>query len=134
MAPYRVLLVDDSPVIHTSAGRLLASSPGVEVVGHAFSGSEAMGQTDRTRPDLVVMDLEMPGMNGLEATRRLLARPGAPRVIIMSLHDEPEYREAACEAGADEFVHKSELVQKLLPLISRLAGGHGEDGEEAKRR
>ncbi|MBI4278559.1 MAG: response regulator, partial [Armatimonadetes bacterium] len=75
---------------------------------------------DRLRPDLVIMDLTMPGMNGLEATRRLKARPGAPRVVILSLHDSEAHRAVAAAAGADAYASKSEFGDALLGLIQAL--------------
>jgi DNA-binding NarL/FixJ family response regulator len=77
-------------------------------------------QTTALRPDLVLMDLAMPGMGGLEATRRLKAEPDAPRVIMLSLHEHPMYRTAALDAGANGFVPKSKLGTALLPMIHSL--------------
>jgi DNA-binding NarL/FixJ family response regulator len=72
---------------------------------------------DQLNPDLVLMDIGIPGMHGLEATRQLCTRPRSPRIIIMSLHELPEFREATRAAGADGFVNKSDLVNQLHPLI-----------------
>src|SRR5688572_25635617 len=101
MTPYRVLLVDDSRDVVDSVGRFLTTVPGLEVVGHGLSGQEGLDQADRLRPDLVLMDLAMPGMDGLEATRRLKATPGGPLVVILTLHDDDEHRAASQAAGAD---------------------------------
>src|SRR5207244_5806865 len=98
----------------------LAGEPEVEVVGRASSGRGALEQVPLLKPDLVLMDLTMPGMNGLEATRRLKARPDGPRVILLTLHDNPEYRAAAAAVQADGFVSKSDLGLHLLPLIHNL--------------
>jgi DNA-binding NarL/FixJ family response regulator len=119
--PWRAVVVDDHPKLLTIAARLLASIPGVEVVGEATSGQAALEAVDRLRPDLVLMDLTMPGMDGLEATRRLVARPDAPEVIIMTVHDLPQYRDAALAAGARRFVAKAELAEQLRQAILGLS-------------
>jgi DNA-binding NarL/FixJ family response regulator len=124
--PYRAVVVDDHPKMLKIASRLLASIPGVEVIGKATSGHDALDVVDRLRPNLVLMDLAMPGMDGLEATRRIAARPDAPAVIIMTAYDLPQYRDAALAAGARRFVAKSDLAEQLhraiLSLSSDLSG------------
>ncbi len=116
----RILVVDDSPVFLATAISVLAPADGVQVVGTARSGVEAIEQVSALTPDLVLMDLSMPGMSGLEATRRLAEQPARPRVIIMTARDEKEYRAAALKAGADGFLSKSELDDQLVPLIATL--------------
>ena len=116
----RVLLVDDNPEFLKAAERILSLSPHLEVVGCASSGEEAVDQTKALRPELVLMDWSLPGMNGLEATRRIKAQPNPPRVLILSLQDYPEYRLAAKEAGAEGFISKSEFGQKIPSLIDYL--------------
>src|SRR5690348_4633439 len=101
MNPLRLLLVDDSAEFLESAARLLALQPQLRVIGRAASGSAALEQVAELQPDLVLMDLAMPGMNGLETTRQIKARPAAPRVVIMTLYDVAEYRTAARDATAD---------------------------------
>ena len=123
MSPLRVLLVDDSHDFLESAARFLSAYPCLEIVGWTLSGRDAQELVARLQPDLVLMDLSMPGMNGLEATRQIKALPGAPCVVILTLYDNREYREAAEAAGADGFVTKSELGTQLLPLIRTLFEG-----------
>ena len=113
-------LVDDSPSFLQSAARFLAADDRIEIVGVALSALDALEQIAALKPDLVLMDLNMPGMNGLEATRRLKAGPNPPRVVILTLNDTEEYRQAALQAQADGFVAKSDLGQKLLPLLESL--------------
>ena len=113
----RVLLVDDNPEFLKAAERLLSGTPHLEVVGCARSGEEAVDQSQALRPELVFMDWSLPGMNGLEATRRITAQPNPPRVLILSLQDYPEYRLAAKEAGAEGLISKSEFGQKIPSLI-----------------
>lgn len=98
--------------------------------GGALSGSEALEKVGQLRPNLVLMDLAMNGMNGLEATRRLKACANPPCVIILTLHDNPEYRAAAMGVQADGFVAKSGLGDDLLPLIYRLLPSNPSVGEE----
>jgi DNA-binding NarL/FixJ family response regulator len=120
VTPVRTLLVDDSTLFLDAAAAFLAGDPAVELVGRAGSGHAALDEAARLRPDLVLMDWVMPGLDGLEATRRLKARSEAPRVILLTLYENPEYREAAAGAGADAFVAKADLGRHLLPLIHSL--------------
>jgi DNA-binding NarL/FixJ family response regulator len=117
MIPIRVLLADDSPLFLELAARLLSADPRFVVVGQAVSGHDALEQEALLDPDLVLMDWAMPGMDGLEATRRIKAQPGAPRVVMLTLHDHPEYRTAAKDAGADGFIAKWEFDAQLESLI-----------------
>lgn len=124
MTPVRVLLVDDNPSYLEVAARLLAADPAMRVLGEAGTGEEALAMLNQTQPDVVLMDLSLPGMSGLEATRRIKARPGAPKVVIVTLHDEPEYRAAALGAGADEFVGKADLRSHLQRAIEHATTPH----------
>lgn len=119
MPPLRILLVDDSPEFLAAASHFLSLEPWLQVVGLARSGAEAIEQTGRLNPDVVLLDLRMPGMNGLEATRRLKALAHPPRVVILTLHDEPEYRAALTAARADGFVYKGHLETELFPLLQQ---------------
>jgi len=116
----RTLMVDDHATFLDELARLLAEKREIDVVGRTASGEDALEQTNALRPDLVLIDLAMPGMGGLEATRRLKADPAAPRVIMLSLHEHPMYRMAALDAGASGFVQKSKLGTTLLPMIHSL--------------
>jgi DNA-binding NarL/FixJ family response regulator len=116
----RVLLVDDSLEFLEVVSRFLATNPRIKIVGCALSGAEAVQQVKRLKPSLVLMDMAMPGMNGLEATRLIKAEPDPPRVVMVSLHDNDEYQAASRSFGADGFVSKSDLVFTLVPLIETL--------------
>jgi CheY-like chemotaxis protein len=116
----RVLLVDDNPEFLKAAERILSLVPHLEVVGRASSGEEAVEQTKALRPGLVLINWSLPGMNGLEATRRISAQPNPPKVLILSLQDYPEYRLAAKEAGAEGLLSMSEFGQKIPSLIDYL--------------
>ena len=118
----RTLMVDDHAAFLDELAHLLEENCEMDVVGRAASGEDALKQAPALRPDLVLMDLAMPGMGGLEATRRLKHNTGtgAPRVIMLSLHEHPMYRTAALDAGANGFVPKSKLGTALLPMIRSL--------------
>lgn len=120
MPPIRILLVDDSPEFLESAAGYLAAQPDLRVIGRALSGQAALEQAAARRPDLVLMDIAMPGMNGLEAARQIKTWPAPPRIIILTLHDNPEYRSAASAVRADGFVAKSDFGVQLLPVIRAL--------------
>src|SRR5262245_32824449 len=116
----RVLLVDDDPAFLDTVARILDAERGVLVVGRARSAAEAIVQSANLVPDVVVMDVEMPGIDGLEATRRLKGRPAAPRVVLMSIYANEAHRHAARGAGADAFLGKSELAWALASTLSDL--------------
>jgi CheY-like chemotaxis protein/chemotaxis signal transduction protein len=116
----RVLLVDDNPEFLKAAERILSRIPHLEVVGRASSGEEALDQTRALRPELVLMDWSLPGMDGLEATRRISAQPNPPKVLLLGLQDYPEYRPAAKKAGAEGFFSKSEFGQEVPTFIDYL--------------
>ena len=120
MTLVRTLLVDDNPEFLGAAARFLATDPEIEVVGQALSARKAIEEVTRLQPDLVLMDVAMPEMNGLVATRHIKERPNPPRVIVLTLHDNDEYRAQARAAGADGYVSKSEFGTQLLPLIHTL--------------
>jgi DNA-binding NarL/FixJ family response regulator len=129
MKPIRVLLVDDNVQFLRTASRLLAEDPHFMIVGAVQSGRAALEEVDGEPLDLVLMDLAMPEMNGLDVTRQIKRRTGAPCVVILTLHDNAEYRSAAQLAGADGFVGKSELATELGPLIRALLDEHGTAAE-----
>jgi DNA-binding NarL/FixJ family response regulator len=120
MPTIRTLVVDDSPLFLLSILQFLATAPHLEVVGSACSGREAIEQVKHLRPDLVLMDVEMPEMSGLTATRHLKAQADAPCVIMLTFHGTPECRAVAMGLGADGFVSKLECDTELLPMIESL--------------
>lgn len=120
MSSLRIILVDDSPEFLESAVRFLSADPRIHIVGRALSGRDALNQIPSLKPDLVLMDLAMPEMNGLEVTRQIKAQPRAPRVVILTLYDTPEYRSAAEGVGADGFITKSDFGTQVLPMLEVL--------------
>ena len=124
----RIVVADDNASFLDAVAGFLGREPGFEVVGRAGSGHEAVRAAETTAPDLILMDMVMPGMNGLETTRLIKARPSAPRVIVVTVHEAPGYRDAAYAAGADGFVAKSGIGRMLVPAIRALfpqTGGGG---------
>ena len=121
-AATRVLLVDDHRPFLVSLGRFLEAVPDIEVVGVATSGLAALEKVDTLQPDLVLMDVRMPEMDGLASTRRLKARSRSTRVVILTIYDCGDYRHQASQAGADGFVSKADLGIRLLPLIEEVVG------------
>jgi DNA-binding NarL/FixJ family response regulator len=123
MKPIHVLLVDDNPIFLDSVACFLSTDPLVQVVGRALSGIDALAQAAQLHPDLVLMDLSMPGMSGLEATRRIKTQSDAPpKVVVLTMYDFPPYRTACAAAGADGFVSKAELGTRLIQQIHALFG------------
>jgi DNA-binding NarL/FixJ family response regulator len=117
MAPIGVLLVDDSPLFLATTARILAKDSRVRIVGQALSGEAALEQLRQVDCDLVLLDLSMPEMNGLEVAQRLRELPEPPRVVLLSLNDLP--RDVAANY-ADAFLDKSQAATQLLPLIRSL--------------
>lgn len=134
MSRIRVLLVDDSDVFLNVEERWLSKDPLVQIVGRAHSGQEAVEQVTRLRPDLVVMDVTMRDMNGLEATRQIKAKPGAPRIVLLTVETNAEFKAAAEAVKVDGFLAKAQLSTMLLPLLSTLFSNSKDKNAEDKRR
>jgi DNA-binding NarL/FixJ family response regulator len=122
MESIRVLIVDDLPQVREGLATVLklaarGASSSIEVIGEAKNGNDAIRQVQVLHPDVVLMDLEMPGMDGYEATRRIKADLPAPRVIILSIHADMEVQQRAQAAGADGFVTKGDSYEILLNAI-----------------
>lgn len=118
--PMTLLLVDDNKTFITAVRQFLDRMPGVLVVGHAHDGKSALAQQREHAPTLVLLDIGMPGMNGLELARAMLQDRAPPQLVFLSMHDNREYRAVARELGAD-FVSKADFVTELLPLLSARA-------------
>jgi DNA-binding NarL/FixJ family response regulator len=120
----RVLLVDDQELVRTGFRMILADEDGVEVVGEARNGREAVDLAPRLRPDVVVMDVRMPVMDGVEATRRLVVDGGAaPRVLVLTTFDADEHVVDALRAGASGFLLKDVSPGDLVKAIRVVAAG-----------
>ena len=126
MEPIRIFLIDDSIGFILSAEKYLKTFPQVEVVGHEMSARKALTLLPKLKPDVILLDLVMPEMDGLEFLNYTKNQPGAPFVVVLTLFDDPIYRKAAEAALADGFVPKTEFGTQLMPLVYKLMGG----GEE----
>lgn len=117
MEPIRVLLVDDQRNVRRGLAMRLALEPDITVVGEAEDGVDAIDAATRLEPDVLVMDYEMPRMDGIEATRALAAAGGRSRVVMLSIHDTAAVKAAAASAGVQAFVCKQEPSDHLLAAI-----------------
>lgn len=115
-----ILIVDDNPRLRALIRRLATQNPALQVVGEAEDGAEAIRLNHELRPNIVLMDLVMPRVNGLEAMRRIKAERPETKVIIMTVHTEDAYRRAAEASGADAFLLKKTLMTALLATIRRV--------------
>ncbi|MFF4507515.1 response regulator [Streptomyces sp. NPDC001401] len=118
-----VLVVDDQPLQRYGFRMLLDSVPETEVVGEAAHGAEAVRKAAELRPDVVLMDIRMPGMDGIEATRRIVAAGERSRVLVLTTFDLDEYVHAALRAGASGFLLKDARAEELLAGIRAVAVG-----------
>jgi len=121
--PIRVILADDHPIVRAGIRETLKALPGIEVVGEATDGREAVDLVKSARPDVVFMDISMPGLNGLEATERIIKASPEVRVIILSRHDNEEYYWRALRVGASGYLLKKAVIAELREALQRVAGG-----------
>jgi len=119
----RVLVVDDQSMVRAGFRMLLAGEPDIEVVAEASNGREAVDMAARFGPTVVLMDIRMPELDGLEATRRILAADAAARVLILTTFDLDEYVYEALRAGASGFVLKDDPPEQLIAAVRTVAGG-----------
>jgi DNA-binding NarL/FixJ family response regulator len=120
----RVLVVDDQRIVRAGFRAMLAAHDDIEVVGEAADGAEAVDLSARLSPDVVLMDIRMPGMDGLEATARIIdGDPGSPRVLVLTTFDLDEYVYDALHAGASGFLLKDATEQELLAAVRVVASG-----------
>lgn len=119
----KVVIVDDQALIRDGLRTMLELDDGISVVGEAADGAEALVAVQRARPDLVLMDVRMPGLDGLEATRRILARPDCPKVLMLTTYDGDEYVIEAMRAGASGFLLKDLRKGQLVRAVHQAAAG-----------
>lgn len=117
----KVLLVDDHEGFINAVLRHMRKHAWIDIVGTAANGIEAVARSESLRPDVVLMDLAMPEMGGLQATRLIKAQDAPPFVAIVSHFDDSEHREHAQRAGSNAFVSKLNYMQEVLQLLERLA-------------
>jgi DNA-binding NarL/FixJ family response regulator len=120
----KVVLADDQELVRTGFRMILRAEPDLEIVGEAADGAEAVAQAARLRPDVVLMDIRMPRVDGLAATRRILAQPSArSRVLILTTFDQDEYVLEALRAGASGFLLKTVPAEQLVAGVREVAAG-----------
>jgi DNA-binding NarL/FixJ family response regulator len=125
MPRIRTIMVDDSPEFLDAAERFLGMERNIDIVGRLYRGAEVIDTIRTQKPDLLLLDLAMPDVNGLEIMRRVKSElSDQPRVIVLTLYDNPEYRSQAEELGVDGFIYKSDFGVELLPLIRELFPDH----------
>jgi len=118
-----VLLVDDHMLVRRGFRRMLEDDPDILVMGEAGNGQEAIDIALRLRPDVVVMDFALPGMNGDEATRKIVSALPKTAVLILSMHSEPAYVKKCLDAGAHGYLLKNAMDLELVDAVKRLASG-----------
>ena len=122
-AACRILLVDDDPLVRSGLRLLLTSDPGMDVVGEVADGDEVVGAVQRHAPDVVLMDLRMARMDGVEATRAVRALPRAPHVIVLTVWDVDHAVLRSLEAGAEGFLLKSSSPAEILAAVRAVMAG-----------
>ncbi|MGZ3146084.1 response regulator [Lentzea chajnantorensis] len=130
----RVVLADDQDLVRAGFRVILGTEPGIEVVGEAGDGAAAVELVARLRPDVVLMDVQMPRMDGLEATRRILSADGGTRVVILTTFDREDYLFEALRAGASGFLLKNASPEDLVDSVRVVARGDALLSPEVTRR
>jgi DNA-binding NarL/FixJ family response regulator len=130
----RVLVADDQSMVRAGFRMLLSGQEGIEVVAEASTGREAIAKAARFAPDVVLMDIRMPELDGLEATRRILAAPDPPRILILTTFALDEYIFDALNAGASGFVLKDDPPEQLLHAVRTVAAGEALLSPEVTKR
>lgn len=123
MDPVRVLIADDHPLFRDGLTLLLSTTPDIEVIGEATTGDEAVTLAETLRPDVVLMDIKMPGLNGIEATRRILAAHPATRILVVTMFEDDASVFTAMRAGARGYVLKDAAKDDMLRAIRAVSRG-----------
>jgi two-component system cell cycle sensor histidine kinase/response regulator CckA len=123
MGQYRIILADDHPIIRQGIKKILDENPGLEVIGEAGDGQEALELLEKTQPDLILLDIQMPRLSGLEAAQEVKRRYPQVKVLLLTMHKEAVYLSQAQEIGVDGFVLKEDVDLVLLSAIKALRAG-----------
>jgi DNA-binding NarL/FixJ family response regulator len=129
-----VVLADDQPLVRTALQMVITDAPDIEVVGEAGTGAEAVELARSLDPDVVVMDIRMPGMDGIEATRQIAAGPASAHVVVLTTFDDDDYVYGALRAGAAGFLVKDMALDDILAAIRVVAAGDGLIAPSVTRR
>jgi DNA-binding NarL/FixJ family response regulator len=130
----RVLVVDDHAVFRYGMRAMLANAPGFEVVGEAATGEEAVEKAAESRPEIVLMDIQMPGMNGIEATRRIVQANSEVGVVVVTMFGDDDSVFSAMRAGARGYVLKGADAEEVMKVLRAVAEGEAHFGPEIARR
>lgn len=122
--PVKLLLVDDHPIVRSGLRMLFLAEPGMQIVGEAGSGQEAVEAVGRLQPDVVIMDVSMPGMNGIEATRRIKAAHPGTAVLALTMYEDEQYFFEMLNAGASGYIPKRAAPDDLVSAIKVVAEGN----------
>ena len=122
----RILIADDNPVLREGLKSVLSPIPIFDIVGEASDGIELLNLVDRLLPDLVLMDISMPRMGGIVATREIKQKWPETKILVFSIHESPDYQKAALRAGADGYILKdsspAELIQSIKDILDEKQG------------
>ena len=121
----RILLADDHTIVRQGLKLILSSQPDVEVIGEAANGREVVELAEKLRPDIVLLDVAMPELNGIEATRRMMEQNGRIRILVLSMHKESVYVREILKAGARGYLLKDVIDTELLNAVRSVARGDG---------
>lgn len=132
--PIRIVIVDDHPLMREGLRALVASLPDIEVVGEAGDGESARREAQLTHPDVVVMDLHMPGTNGVDATRTIIRSAPATRVLVLTMFEDDESVFAAMRAGASGYLVKGAQQDEIIRAVRSVAAGQAIFGPTVARR
>ena len=130
MHPIRILLADDHEVVRAGYRRLLENSTGIEVITEVASGEDAYSRYCDLHPDVVVMDLTMPGMGGLEASRRIIAHDSRAKILVFSVHENEVMLNRALDAGVLGYISKRSASAVMIEAVRRVAAGEVYVGQE----
>ena len=121
----KILLVDDHTIVRQGLKLILSAQADLQVIGEAANGREAIDLAEKLQPDMVLMDVAMPELNGIEATRRMMESTPRLRVLVLSMHKEPVYVREILKAGARGYILKDAIDTELLSAVRALARGDG---------
>ena len=121
----KILLADDHTIVRQGLKLILSAHPDMEVVGEAANGREAVEMADKLRPDVVLMDVQMPELNGIEATKKMVAAQPRIRILVLSMHKESVYVREILKAGARGYILKDAIDTELLNAVRSVAKGDG---------
>jgi DNA-binding NarL/FixJ family response regulator len=123
MENIKIVLAEDHLIVRKGIKNLLEDEEGIRVIGEASDGKEAIAVVDTTQPDLLIADIRMPGMSGLEAAQDLSRRPNPPKILILSMHDDDDYILQSVEVGASGYLLKDTSKEELLKAIRTIYQG-----------